>query len=46
MKHQVLFSSKNKRNKIKCRLLHFLFGALHVKETYNTRFCHANVAVK
>ena len=23
MKHQALFSSKDKRNKIKCRLLHF-----------------------
>ena len=28
MKNQVLFSSKDKRKKIKCRLLHFLFGVL------------------
>ena len=30
MKHQALFSSKDKRKKIKCRLLQFLFGALRV----------------
>ena len=28
MKNQVLFSSKDKRKKSKCRLLQFLFGAL------------------
>ena len=31
MKHQVLFSSKDKRKKLKCRLLQFLFSALRVK---------------
>ena len=31
MKHEVLFSSKDKSKKLKCRLLHFLFGALRVK---------------
>ena len=31
MKNQALFSSKDKIKKIKCRLLHFLFGALRVK---------------
>ena len=30
MKHQVLFSSKDKSEKLKCRLLQFLFGALRV----------------
>ena len=30
MKNQALFSSKDKRKKLKCRLLHFLFGALRV----------------
>ena len=31
MKNQVLFSSKDKSKKIKCRLLLFLYGALRVK---------------
>ena len=31
MKTQVLFSSKDKSKKSKCRLLQFLFGALRVK---------------
>ena len=30
MKNQALFSSKDKRKKLKCRLLQFLFGALRV----------------
>ena len=30
MKNRVLFSSKDKRTKSKCRLLQFLFGALRV----------------
>ena len=28
MKYQALFSSKDKSNKLKCRLLQFLFGTL------------------
>ena len=32
MKYQALFSSKDKSEKFKCRLLQFLFGALRVKE--------------
>ena len=28
MKIQAVFSSKDKSKKLKCRLLHFLFGAL------------------
>ena len=28
MKHQALFSTKDKSNKLKCHLLQFLFGAL------------------
>ena len=32
LKHQALFSSKDKSKKLKCRLLQFLFGALRVKE--------------
>ena len=35
MKNQALFSLKDKRKKLKCRLLQFLFGALRVKE-----LCH------
>ena len=31
MKNQALFSSKDKSEKLKCRLLQFLFGALGVK---------------
>ena len=31
MKHQALFSSQDKSEKLKCRLLQFLFGALRVK---------------
>ena len=30
MKNQALFSAKDKRKKLKCRLLQFLFGALTV----------------
>ena len=30
LKHQALFSSKDKSKKLKCRLLQFLFGALRV----------------
>ena len=32
MKHQALFSSKDKSKELKCRLLQFLFGALRVKK--------------
>ena len=32
MKNQALFSSKDKRKKLKSRLLQFLFGALRVKQ--------------
>ena len=32
MKNQVLFSSKDKSKKLKCRLLQFLFGALRVNK--------------
>ena len=30
MKHQALFSSKDKSKKLKCRLLQFSFGALRI----------------
>ena len=30
MKNQALLSSKDKNKKLKCHLLHFLFGALRV----------------
>ena len=33
MKNKALFSSKDKSEKLKCRLLQFLFGALRVKES-------------
>ena len=32
MKHQALFSSKDKSKKLKCRLLQFLFGTLRVEQ--------------
>ena len=35
MKHQALFSLKDKSKKRKCRLLQFLFGALRVKSNLN-----------
>ena len=35
MKNQVIFFSKDKSKKLKCRLLQFLFGALRVKEKTN-----------
>ena len=31
MKHQALFSLKDRNKKLKCRLLQFLFGPLRVK---------------
>ena len=40
MKNQALFSSKDKSEKIKCRLLQFLFGALRVKATYIKLCCY------
>ena len=38
LKHQALFSSKDKSKKLKCRLLQFLFGALRVKLSLS--FCN------
>ena len=35
MKHQALFSSKDKSKNIKCLLLQFLFGALRVKSKHH-----------
>ena len=43
MKHQALFSSKDKSKKSKCRLLQFLTGALRVNrisEKKNWHFKH------
>ena len=34
LKHQALFSSKDKSKKLKCRLLQFLFGALRLTHIY------------
>ena len=46
MKKQALFSLKDKRKKLKCRLLQFLFGALRVKvnglHLQGTQLCHFN----
>ena len=36
MKNKALFSSKDKRKKLKCRLLQFLFGTLRVNNTFLT----------
>ena len=38
MKNQALFSSKDKREKLKCRLLQFLFGALKVNKALPVLF--------
>ena len=38
MKNQALFSSKDKSKKLKCRLLHFLFGALRINESLTYDF--------
>ena len=42
MKNQALFSSKDKSEKLKCRLLQFLFGALRVNSVTSTKFSSAN----
>ena len=41
MENQALFSSKDKRKKIKSRLLQFLFGALWVNN-FNKNNAHQN----
>ena len=38
MKNQALFSLKDKCEKLKCRLLQFLFGALRVKNVFLSSF--------
>ena len=37
MKNQALFSSKDNSKKLKCRLLHVLFGALRVNNTSSAK---------
>ena len=44
MKHHALFSSKDKRKKLKCRLLPFLFGALRVKDRSRWACCYGAYA--
>ena len=41
MKNQALFSSKDKRKKLKCLLLQFLFRTLRVKEQSDQTFTFA-----
>ena len=41
MKHQALFSSRDKSKKLKCRLLQFLFGALRVMLELLGQICSA-----
>ena len=36
IKNQAFFSSKDKSKKLKCHLLQFLFGALRVKNMFET----------
>ena len=38
MKNQALFSSKNESEKLKCRLLQFLLGALRLKASPVTTY--------
>ena len=49
MKNQAIFSSKDKNEKSKCRLLQFLFGALRVKSVcqleYHIRCLSCNIAL-
>ena len=45
MKHQALFSYKDKSKKVKCRLLQFLFGALRVNHTYMSPISLASSAL-
>ena len=45
MKHQALLSSKDKSNKLKCRLLYFLFGTLRVKATGKRIICTYEVFI-
>ena len=45
MKHQALFSSKDKSNKLKCRLLQFLFGTVRVKATGKRITCTYEVFI-
>ena len=37
MKNQALFSSNDKSKKLKCHLLQFLFGALKIKRSSETK---------
>ena len=43
MKNQALVSSKDKRKKLKCRLLQFLFGALRINIKL-LHFCNSVIA--
>ena len=43
MKNQVLFSSKEKSEKLKCCLLQFSFGALRVNDENINSFMQQNV---
>ena len=38
MKHQALFSSKDKGKKLNCRLLQVLFGTLRVKVAFQYQY--------
>ena len=40
MKNQALFPSKVRSKKLKCHLLHFLFGALRVNITLESQVCY------
>ena len=44
MKHQALFSSKDKSKKLKCRLLQFLFGTLRANKQETTQCSIINLA--
>ena len=43
MKNQALFSSKDKNEKSKCRLLQFLFGALRVNSLREYQYAMLNI---
>ena len=45
MKNQALFSSKDKRKKLKCRMLQFLFDALRVNILTETTVSFGKIAI-
>ena len=45
LKHQALFSSKDIRKKLKCRLLQFLFGPLRVNDAGHVFYAGNDISI-